>query len=220
MTNAPEHAQRLCELSRRASVEWLPIPSNIPPPADLIASFSTRRRGDFVIFGLPFTQLLTVQAFARELAAWRAAGVLERLHLVGPTDATFAPQTAALLHALLPEESIVRHGPLEPSAVSEVLSHAGFCLTQNTETNFSKSGTFAAFAAHGCAVVSRMSPIREPLGYIFQPEEVSDTALREDFLEFERRARALREWYLRESDWPAIAARIRDASGLPGPRHS
>ena len=211
MTNAPEHAQRLSELSGRASVEWLPVPSNIPAPPDVESTIAGRRRREFVIFGLPFTHLLTVRAFEKELAAWQSAGLIEKVHLIGPNDAKFSPQTAALLRTLLPEDRIVTHGPLEPRAVSALLMSAGFCLTQNTGANFSKSGTFAAFAVHGCAVVARLGAGPEPLAFLVQPEEVADPQMRSDFSEFDRRARALREWYLRASDWPVISAKVRAA---------
>jgi hypothetical protein len=162
-----------------------------------------------VIFGLPFTQLLTVQAFADDIRAWWVAGVLERLRLIGPADAKFSPRTDAALTEILPASAVTRHGALDAPQVSEILARTGFCLTQSNEENFSKSGTFTAFAAHGCAVIAKMNPTREPLGFLIQPGEVKDAILRGEFSNFEQRARALRDWYLRESDWPAVSRRLR-----------
>lgn len=208
-TNTKEHAARLEELTGRRDVPFLPVPSNIPAPDNADSSFARRAARDFAVFGLPFTQLLTLRHFAAELAEWRRAGVIERLHLIGPADGKFSPQSDELLAGVLPSGAIVRHGGLDATQVSEILGRTGFCLTQCSEENFSKSGTFTAFAAHGCAVVSKMKPVREPLGFLVQPEQVSDAILRGDFSEIEKRARALRDWYLRESDWPVVAARIR-----------
>ena len=207
-TNTGEHAERLGEITGRREVPCLPIPSNIPAPGNVDASFAGRAAGDFAVFGLPLTLLLTLQHFAAELAEWREAGVLERLHLIGPPDEKFSRQTDALLAGILPAEAIVRHGALDAAQVSEVFSRAGFFLTQSNEGNFSKSGTFAAFASHACAVVSKMRTHGEPFAHLVQPSEVVPALQRKDFAEFERRARALREWYLRESDWPAVAGGI------------
>ena len=208
-TNTREHATRLEEITWRRGVPCVPVPSNIPAPDHADGSFASRAAKDFAVFGLPFTQLLTLRYFEPELADWCKSGVIERLHLIGPTDEKCAPQIDALLGRIFPPEAVIRHGTLPVDRVSEILSRVGFCLTQSNEGNFSKSGSFTAFAAHACAVVSRMKSGGEPFAHLIRPEEVAPAVQRKDFAEFERRGFALREWYLRESDWPVVAGRIR-----------
>ncbi len=207
-TNTREHAARLEKITGRRDVRCLPVPANIPAPPDSDGSFARREARDFVVFGVPLTQLLTVRHFAAELAEWHRAGVLGRLHVIGPSDEKFSPETDALLARTLPADAVVRHGVLGAPQVSAVLSRAGFFLTQSNENDFSKSGTFAAFAAHACAVVSRMKGAGGPFVHLIRPEEVAPAVQRMELGEFARRACALREWYLRESDWPVVAARF------------
>lgn len=207
VTNTPEHAERLGRLTGRSEIPWLWVPSNIPAPQNPDSSFASRNTKDFVIFGLPFTQLLTAQAFAEELKTWHWEGVIERLHLIGPTDAKFSPQVVALLAQILPGDAVIRHGSLEPPAVSRILQSAGFCLTQSNAENFSKSTTFAAFPAHGCAVVAKMGSEAAipPLCHLIHPEELPTLVRSPGFSEISSRARALAAWYAENADWPVVA---------------
>ena len=209
VTNTPEHSGRLAEISGRSGIPWMWIPSNIPTPQNA-ADAAVRRAGDFVIFGLPFTQMLTVRAFAVEMKAWRGAGLIERLHLIGPADAKFSPQTDALLAEFLPGDAIVRHGALESAAVSRILREAGFCLTQSNAENASKSGTFTAFAAHGCAVVAKVGGdiSQAPFSHLIQPGELPELVRQPDGTEIARRSRALAAWYAKSVDWPVLAEKV------------
>src|SRR6185436_5078671 len=111
------------------------------------------------------------------------------------------------------------HGELPPVEISRLLSCAGFCLSQSNGENFSKSGTFAAFAAHGCPVIMRAGrgSAEAPFRHLIQPDELLVGGVRTDFSSFEQRANDLRDWYSREVDWPNLAEKIGGLFDRPFP---
>jgi hypothetical protein len=100
---------------------------------------------------------------------------------------------------------VVRHGALHAEEVAQILQRARFALTNVTEQTWSKSGTFMACAANGCAVVladgASDSP---PIGFCISAEELA--TISDD--EADRRTAALRAWYCSNADWPVIATRM------------
>jgi glycosyltransferase involved in cell wall biosynthesis len=177
------------------------VPSNILPAA---ANSEERRSGEFVIFGLPFGRLQTVELFRDWILAWGKTGRLRVLHLVGPSDEKFTAQAHTLLAGCLPPAAIVQHGALSPAEVSRRLLRAEFCLSPATKLTWSKSGSFMAFAAHACPIVSIDGTSSPPLNETIPPAEVATITESEA----RQKAAALREWYSRNADWDVSAKRI------------
>jgi len=202
LTNSEHHAALLKNWVSRSDVHWFPVPSNIPPPDN--DSFSgKRRRGEFVIFGLPFGRLQTVQLFRDWISSWLKTGRLRILHLVGPRDETFSVQADRLLGECLSADAVIQHGALPSAEVSQRLLEGEFCLSTATKLNWSKSGSFMAFASHACPVVTtEQMPV--PLNQTISPIDVA-TISQEAAGE---KGAALREWYSQNAEWAIVAKRI------------
>lgn len=201
MTNSAHHAAVLNRWKLRSEVKWMPVPSNIPAPGERSTS---RHRGEFTIFGLPYTRLQTLREFSGWLRSWNQSGRLTQLHLIGPRDFKFSPQADALLADMLPADAVVEHGELEPAEVSRQLQEAEFCLSSSNELTWSKSGTFMAYAAHDCAVIASASFTLEPLAFTIAPEDL--TAIAEQAAQ--AKGTQLRRWYLENAEWRLVASRI------------
>ncbi|MFN2477052.1 MAG: hypothetical protein ABR526_12025 [Chthoniobacterales bacterium] len=201
ITNSAHHAAVLNRWKLRSEVRWMPVPSNIPAPAERTEQ---PQDGEFVIFGLPYTRLQTLREFSDAIRSWSESRRLTRLHLVGPRDFKFSPQADALLAEMLPRDVVVEHGELEPAQVSRAFHGAEFCLSSSNELTWSKSGTFMAYAAHGCAVVAPRSFSAEPLAFTIAREDV--TAITAHAAE--AKGEQLRRWYGENAQWESIANRV------------
>lgn len=201
ITNSEHHAAVLNRWQLRSAVEWFPVPSNIPAPAEVQRR---TRRGEFAIFGLPYTRLQTVRLFADWLSRWHASGRLTRLHLIGPRDQKFAPQADALAAAALPADAMMNHGELEPDAVSKALLEVEFCLSSSDKLTWSKSGTFMACAAHGCCIVIPERENRDPLRLTVAAADLATTVPE---LSAQKGAQ-LHTWYLEKADWDRTGKRV------------
>ena len=202
VTNTEHHQVKLRSISRRDDVHLFPVASNIRiAPTGSIARSAT----EFVIFGLPFRRLHTVQKFESDIRRWHAAGRLKRLHLIGPDGDELTKQADALLATMPQSISVVRHGRLPAAEVSRILSSARFALTDVTPETWSKSGAFMACAAHRCLpVVAGADHGPVPLSFAITPEEL-ETISADDI---DRRASALAQWYEENAAWPVIASRM------------
>jgi hypothetical protein len=201
ITNSPHHATVLNRWTLRSAVQWMPVPSNIPAPAEPAGQ---TRDGEFVIFGLPYTRLQTLREFADAIRSWHQSGRLTRLHLIGPRDFKFSPQSDALLAQMLPRDAVVEHGELEPAEVSHRLLEAEFCLSSSNELTWSKSGTFMAYAAHGCRVIAPQSFTSKPLQFTTAPNEVAGISTEAA----KAKGGELRRWYMQNAEWALIASRV------------
>ncbi|MEY2557134.1 MAG: hypothetical protein QOE34_559 [Verrucomicrobiota bacterium] len=206
VTNTENHAAVLRKLSGREDVDCLPVGSNIEPAA---ISSQPRATTEFVIFGLPFGRLQTLRSFELEIIKWREAGLLTKLHLIGPDDEKLAVQANPLIENL--SDIVVRHGMLPEAEVSVLLGHAQFALTNVSPATWSKSGAFMACAAHGCAVVIKQVAPEVPLCHAIAAGEVGAVSGRE----IVSRTTALQKWYEENASWPVIARRL---AGLVQPQ--
>lgn len=210
ITNSEHHAALLGQWAGATPVHWFPVPSNIPRHNTGAAS---KERGAFAIFGLPYTRLQTVRVFAQWLQAWRGSGRLRKLHLIGPPDEKFSPQTDEILARIFEETHVVRHGELSAVEVSQQLAATEFCLSAQNNLTWSKSGTFMAYAAHGCAVVTDQRYEAAPLEFAVPAaslEQATDAEIHE-------RASKLREWYVGNATWEITAQRIADVIAASKP---
>ena len=202
-TNTEHHAAKLQSLSGRADVHVVPIGSNIEvapvQPAVL------RSPSEFVVFGLPFGRLQTLQTFQADVRRWHSSGKLTKLHVIGPQDDAFSREANELMSGWPKSIEIIRHGTLPSAEVSTLLQRARFALTNVSDETWSKSGAFIAAATHGCVVVvARRVGDSPPLANAITAEEfdsISDA-------EIERRAGALARWAAENASWPVIARRI------------
>lgn len=201
MTNSAHHAAVLNRWTLQSEVKWMPVPSNIPAPAERTAQ---ARGGEFLIFGLPYTRLQTLREFTDSIRSWNESGRLSRLHLIGPRDFKFSPQADALIAEMLPADAVTDHGELEPAEVSRWLQGAEFCLSSSNELTWSKSGTFMAYAVHGCAVVVPVSSTSEPLGFTIASADVTAIATQAA----EAKGEQLRQWYQQNAEWELIASHV------------
>lgn len=202
VTNTSDHAGKLRQISGRAGVHWLPVPSNIP----VTAPYVPRVRSEFVIFGLPFGRWQTLQLFDTAIQSWQDGGHLTKLHLVGPRDGKFDAQSDRLIGRWRDSNIVMRHGMLPAADVSKLLAHVQFGLSNATAENWSKSAVFMAFASHGCTVVSEAKSDAIPLRFTIAAAQVagiSDVDLAE-------RTTALQRWYEQHADWNVVARKIFD----------
>lgn len=160
----------------------------------------------FVLFGLPFRRWHTLRNFEPHLRRWHAAGLLTKLHVIGPAGDEVTKQADALLATLPASITIERHGMLPASDVSQILRAARYALMDVTAETWSKSGAFMACAAHGCVpvVAAAADSAMLPLSLAIEPNELDTVSAGE----VEERATALAQWYEENADWPVIAARM------------
>jgi hypothetical protein len=202
ITNTQDHAEKLERISGCPNIRHFPVGSNIEVSSDLS---EPRIRTEFAILGLPFGRWQTLEMFDREICSWQKTGGLTTLHLIGPGDQKFDHRSDRLIAAY--PDVVKRHGELPSAEVSRLLSRVQFALTNVNNENWSKSGAFMAYAAHGCAVVSRSIPKAAPLSFTVPPEDVETVS--DDYLR--NKGESLRRWFEENADWKIIARQI---SGL------
>lgn len=203
VTNTEHHLTQLRRIRGRDDVHLLPVGSNIEVAPDI--SLEPRAPTEFVLFGLPFGRLQTLQMFDSAVRRWHASDRLAKLHIIGPDSDKFTRQADALIEAWPSSIAIERHGILPAHEVSRLLRRARFALTNINLATWSKSTAFMACAAHECAVlISERSADAAPLSFAVRAEELDTIAPGE----VDARAAALGHWYREHADWPVIAARM------------
>ncbi len=200
-TNTENHAENLRRFAHAKNVLVVPVGSNI----EFEIAPVSRAKGEFVVFGLPFGRLQTLQRFDRHLRAWIQSGQLTRLHLVGPVDEKFSSESARLI-ATWPDPARANfHGLLASSEVARLLRRAQFALTNVTADTWSKSGAFMACAANECPIVVQGARAPSgPFASVIAADEVA--SITDD--ELAHRTSLLAEWFRQNADWPVIAQRI------------
>jgi len=201
VTNASDHVTKIIKISGRADVHLVPVGSNIVAPDNLSPE---RVRTEFLIFGLPFGRWQTLQMFDSEIRTWQLSGRLTRLHLVGPGDEKFDVRSEKLIAAWPDSRVVTRHGMLPPLEVSKLLARAQVALTNATFKNWSKSGSFMAYASHGCAIVGRLHSTSAPLCFTVSPDDVATLSE----VDLGKRTQSLKEWYDQNADWKVIARKV------------
>jgi len=202
ITNTESHRAALRRIARRDDVELVPVGSNV----DTTTGSVTERVGsEFILFGLPFGRLQTLQAFDAHIRRWIENQHLTKLHLVGPADDRFAREADELIAAWANPSVVLRHGLLPSADVSRLLHQAVFALTNVTRDTWSKSTAFMAAAGNGCALVVRdATGASPPFSHVVTADEVEQISPPE----LEQRTDALARWYHENADWPVIAARV------------
>ncbi|MDQ6707561.1 MAG: hypothetical protein M3Z85_16480 [Acidobacteriota bacterium] len=198
VTNSAHHVKRLRTITGREDVRFLPNASNIESALD---PGTPRARTEFVIFGLPFGRWQTLELFQDRIRQWSAAGLLTKLHLVGPADGVFAAKGAGLIDDAI----VVHHGEISSNKIGALLRRVGFALTNASEETWSKSTTFMACVTNECPIVVATS--RSDGGPFFNTIGTDEVATISE-TELARRTKALVDWYRVEADWPIVASRL------------
>ena len=201
VTNTADQAATFAALTGRADVLVLPVAANIEPDT---GTEIQRQHSEFIVFGLPFGREQSLQRFAHLIPDWIQAGVLTRLHIVGPREDRHSEVEERILDATGVRPLTQVHGSLPARAVSDLLSQSNFALTNASKNTWSKSGVFMACAAHRCAIVGPEQAVEMPLTFVVQPGEVATISQHE----IDQRTSALRDWYNANAAWPVIAARL------------
>ncbi len=199
----PGHADVLKTRVPSASIAIAPVGSNIVPP-HAPGPWSARDRGDLVVFGMGFQRFLTAEMFGDYLARWHQNGVLQRLHVVGPRDDKWSIEEERILRKVLPESALILHGALEPAQISDLLFRCGFALSCQTRDNLFKSGSFMAFASHGCVIVSKVGGEMAPYSYLVHPDQVGVVSIEA----LSDKSVNIVQWYNVTIDWADTARRM------------
>lgn len=200
-TNTHEHVRILETITHRTPAHFIPVGSNIEPPAD---DSGERMHSEFAIFGLPFGRWQTLELFKDEISTWQENGRLTKLHLVGPIDPKFDRRSDRLIEKFCKPADVLRHGMLPAPEVSKLLATVEIGLTNANADNWSKSTAFMAYAAHGCAIVAKTRSQTIPLRFVVSADEL----LRLSGRDVVERAVALRHWYQENANWERIAQQI------------
>ncbi len=201
VTNTVAQATTFADLTGRGDILVLPVAANIEPET---GTKIQRQHSEFIVFGLPFGREQSLQRFAHLIPDWIQAGVLTRLHIVGPREDRHSKVEERILDAAGVRQLTQIHGSLPARAVSDLLSRSNFALTNASKNTWSKSGVFMACAAHRCAIVLPVERVEMPLTFVVPPGEVATISQHE----IDQRTSSLRDWYNANAAWPIIAARI------------
>lgn len=208
VTNTADQAATFIALTGRRDISVLPVASNIEPETE---GQIQEQPSEFLVFGLPFGRAQALQRFADLIPDWVRAGVLTRLHIVGPREDRYSAVETRILAATGVRELTQIHGPLPARAVSALLSRSTFALTNVTTSTWSKSGVFMACAAHRCAVVASVERTEMPLTFVVPPGEVASVSQND----VNERTAGLRDWYNANAAWPVLAARFAELFEKP-----
>jgi hypothetical protein len=149
VTNSSDHGRSLREIGVVLDIRVWPVFSNVgelrEPPA------FARRADRVILFGSESVRRWATQPLSAQ--AWRSIRVLGPIVEVG----TGRPVLDA-------QPGVEWRGELASEAVSDLLSQAKFGLVCHPGWSLSKSGTFAAYAAHGCIPLVSWPAGSEPDG--------------------------------------------------------
>jgi hypothetical protein len=203
VTNTLGNKKNLEQLLPSKTIYTVPVFSNITSP-NVCPNPQHRHRKNFVIFGMPSTQLYTLKLFDRHLKTWLEDGLIDRIHVIGPISAQVQRLYVLNLQPSLQRDSIIWHGKLAAADVSRILSAAGFCISPVNQDSYNKSGSFLAFASHGCPVISEISSRELPFCYFVDPSEVGVV----DYSVISARSKALYQWYHAHTSPSSFAASL------------
>jgi hypothetical protein len=202
VTNTENHVAILRRLSGRDDIHCISVGSNIEP---VVSASQPRAKTEFIIFGLPFGRLQTLQSFDSEIRNWQTSRRLTTLHLIGPEDEKFTARANELMNGWPTPTVVMRHGLLPDVEVSHLLARVQFALTNVTPETWSKSGAFMACAATGCAAVIKAEEAPfVPLSYAVAAREVEKIS----DVELASRTVSLKAWYYQNADWEVTAKRL------------
>jgi len=173
---------------KEGAVTVMPVFSNFGEPAEL-PSWENREPA-MAVFAWGIHSGESLDSVVGKAAAWGRRFGIERLHLIGCKE----PVDEAGLGL-----EVVRHGFMEASAVSALLSSCRMAYTAYSPEHFGKSTLMAAFAAHGLVVITQGQHTRLPDGLIDGVNVLNESTLMppgtSDVTHFEVLSAAFKRWY-------------------------
>ncbi len=146
-TNTHQHAGWLRNRIRMGvPLHVRPVFSNVGEPHDLPPQRDRVARA--VVFGLPSTRQRVFDALHGHEAALTRLGVRELVEVGSGAASRGTPTSMPCRHL----------GRLERHELGEALQSSRFGLIDYPSQYLGKSGVFAAYAAHGCAVINTSPP--------------------------------------------------------------
>ena len=204
-TSTASQAEHLLRLCPPASVQLLPVGSNIRP--NQLANAS-RERGCAVLFGLQLSRIRALEKMHKSLTALAASGQIKRIIALGQTS---NQEASAREHELLSHlnlwQGFAQQSALAEKTVSWTLSIAEFGVFGQSALSCTKSGSFMAYAAHQLNVLADCANPSEspPVCWLVAPAELLNGI---DRAELDRRAECLRMWQEQNCSWDVIATRL------------
>ncbi|WP_183559880.1 hypothetical protein [Mucilaginibacter sp. SP1R1] len=203
-----EQKQKIESVTGDHKIHLSLVGANILPANKDSGLNSSRKAGEWIVFGLAHTRLWTLQQYIPLLKELKARGLLVNIYAIGPDDNQYAQQEKNLITENLGADILVQTGALKPEQVSKYMLSAQAALVGQTADSLRKSGTFAALAAHAVPVICD-APISlgEPPGTaIFRPQELMDDTSLLSSADGEKRRLMLHQWFWQTRSWEAIAA--------------
>jgi hypothetical protein len=197
-----DHLRRLCP---RASVQILPVGSNIRPNR---SGKHSREPGCAVLFGLQLSRIRSLENMRNSLAALANSGQINRIISLGQNSTQEASaRENELLSSLNLSQGFAQQSAVAEEEVSRCLSTAEFGLFGQNALSCTKSGSFMAYAAHQLNVLAEFANPAEspPVCWLVAPAELLNGI---DRRELDRRAECLRMWQQQNCSWDVIATRL------------
>ncbi len=188
-TNREDYAAWLQRVSRPdTQVVVMPVFSNFGEPS--VQPAWTEREPSMVLFAWGIHSGESLGSVVRKAAVCGRRFNLKRMHLIG------CKQTVDEAGLGL---EVVRHGFMEPAAVSALLSSCRMAYTAYSAEHFGKSTLMAAFAAHGLLVITQGRMTELPDGLKDGCNVLNESSLAAwhavDADRLQNIATALRQWY-------------------------
>ncbi|MCX6216342.1 hypothetical protein [Spirosoma sp.] len=180
-------------------------------PIDKDAGFrSQRQAGLWALFGLAHTRLWALQAHLPMIKRLHQTGYLHHIQAIGPADNAYGQQEAAFAQAHFGKGFLRQLGALSAEGVSAHLLEVEAAVVKQDADSLYKSGSFAALAAHGVAVICHAPTtlVNPPGGGLFQPAEVAANPGLLSSEEGNLRRTVLHDWFLSSRSWEAIGEDI------------
>jgi hypothetical protein len=144
------HAQLMAEFNARAELgRMLPIPSNIPATAPAAASSRNALHFRIALFGLAKTRLWALARHWKLLQAMQERGLIEHITLLGRRHEGEDEHAWKTYAGRIGEVTWRSRFDLSAAEISEELAAHDLGLLANEPDILTKSGVFAALAAHG-----------------------------------------------------------------------
>lgn len=180
--------------------------ANILPAHESDGLKSERQQGDWVVFGLAHTRLWTLKTYILFIRTMKARGLVNRILAIGPLHNEYASQELEFAREHFGENFLVQLGALPAVDVSKELLNAEVALVASNPETLTKSGSFAAFAAHALPVIcdfpSRLTD--PPAKALFKPSELMNKSHILTSPEYEKRKKQLHHWFWRTRNWKRI----------------
>jgi len=192
-TNREKYASWLRQVPGLKShdVTVMPVFSNFGEPVEL--PLWEDREPAMALFALSIHSGESLDTVVHKAVSCGLRFGIQRIHLIGGK---------ALPSSVPPGVELVRHGFMDATAASSLLSSCRMAYTAYSPEHFGKSGLMAAFAAHGLVVITQGKTPVLPDGLQDGVNVLNESSLERDTSDLRSHAaisRAVRQWYMEHS---------------------